>query len=186
MLKSNREVIKEQGRPDPKPTKSITGPKPHQLPDLCFDLVHLRKRSRACLEKTFLRLRKTSNDPVSPGARPPAVARRNRAADSRQTGGSGKIPSGGAVLDPHYRFLSRRRFVGPIFGHLSPPFVVLPRGRLSQCREVRTWCECRMEGAPARPRLPRLLARRVPRETGRLHPEMGHASWGSRGALPRA
>ena len=45
----------------------------------------------------------------------------------RQTGGSGKIPSGSAVLDPHQWFLSRR-LTGSIVGHVSPPFASLVRG----------------------------------------------------------
>ena len=103
----------------------------------------------------------------------------------RQTGGSGEIPSGGAVLDPHHWLLSRRRLAGPSLA--MPRLLRLPTswvaGPISQESHHR---ECRMEGSPARPRLMQPVARRVPREAGRLHPEMsGHA--GDRGAaLPRA
>src|SRR5687767_12346882 len=60
----------------------------------------------------------------------------------------------------------------------SSPYVV---GGWTQSRNDLTWRECRMDGSPLRPRLAPSVARRVPREAGRLHSEMSrHASRGSR------
>ena len=159
--------------------------RPDQFADLLFDLVHLGKAIQGILgedlspvEEDFERSRLTGSDRHRPELFVVIVQQ-----ILRQTGGSREIPSGGAVLDPHHWLLPRRRLAGSVVGHASPPFVSLPRGWLNRIsHRICTWRECRMEGSPARPRLVQPVARRVPREAGRLHPEMsGHASWGSRG-----
>jgi hypothetical protein len=103
---------------------------PDQFADLFFDLVHLGKAIQGVLgedlspvEKDLERSRLTGGERQRPELFVVIVQQ-----ILRQTGGSGQIPSRGAVLDPHRWFLSRRRCAGPVFGHVSPPFFVLPRG----------------------------------------------------------
>ena len=105
---------------------------PDQFADLFFDLVHLRKAVQGMLredlppvEKDLERSRLTGGDRHAPELFVVIVQQ-----VLRQTGGSGQIPSGGAVLDPHRWLLSRRRLAGSVVGHVSPPFVSDPRGHV--------------------------------------------------------
>jgi hypothetical protein len=105
---------------------------PNQFTDLLFDLVHFGKAIHGVLgedlfpvEKDFERPRLTGGERHRPQLFVVIVQQ-----ILRQTGGSGKIPSGGAVLDPHRWLLSRRRLAGPVVGHVLPPFIVLPGGWL--------------------------------------------------------
>ena len=50
----------------------------------------------------------------------------------RQTGGSGEIPSGGAVLDPYRWFCPFGDLLATSLAMVSPPFVSVPR------RDLRT------------------------------------------------
>src|SRR4051794_29739489 len=89
---------------------------PNQFTDLLFDLVHFGKAIQGVLgedlfpvEKDFERSRLTRGERHRPQLFVVIVQQ-----ILRQTGGSGKIASGGAVLDAHRRLLSRRRLAGPV------------------------------------------------------------------------
>jgi hypothetical protein len=116
----------------PSRLSSIRTLRPYQFADLFFDLVHLREAIQGVLgedlspvEKDFERSRLTGGERHRPQLFIVIMKQ-----ILRQTGGSGKIPSGGAVLDPHYWLLTPRPLVGPVVGHVSPPFIVLPGGWL--------------------------------------------------------
>jgi hypothetical protein len=127
---SNHRDRREQS-PRAQRVTTPAGLRPDQLADLFFDLVHLGEAIQGVLgedlspvEKDFKRSRLTRGNRHRPQLFVVIVQQ-----ILRQTGGSGKIPSGGAVLDPH-RWLLPRRLTGSVTGHDSPPFVALPHGRL--------------------------------------------------------
>ena len=126
---------------------------PDQFADLFFDLVHLREAIQGVfgedlspVEKDFERSRLTRGDRHRPELFGVIVEQ-----ILRQTGGSGQIPSGGAVLDPHHWLLSRPRLAA-IVGPGSPPFVNLPRGLLEpmlKCSHLTRVSHGRLSGATA-------------------------------------
>jgi hypothetical protein len=103
---------------------------PDQFADLFFDLVHLGKAIQSVLGEDFLSIEKDFERSRFAGSNRhrPELCVVIMQQILRQTGGSGQIPSGGAVLDPHCWLLSRRRLAGSVSGHLSPPFVIRPHG----------------------------------------------------------
>ena len=105
---------------------------PHQFANLFFDLIHLGKAIEGLLgedsspvEKDLERSRLTGGDRHASNLLVVVVQE-----VLRQTGGSRKIPSGGAVLDPH-RWLLSLRLAGSVVGHVSPPFVFHHYGLLA-------------------------------------------------------
>ena len=93
----------------------------HQFADLLFDLVHLREAVSSTLGKDLLPVEEDFERSRFAGGhrhRPQLIVVVVQQV-LRQTGGSSKIPSGGAVLDPHGRLLLGPGVAGGAFvGHL--------------------------------------------------------------------
>ncbi len=146
---------------------------PDQFADLFFDLVHLRKAIEGVLredlspiEKNLERSRLTGGDRHASELLVVIVQQ-----VLRQTGGSGQIPSGGAVLDPYGWFLcSRGLAVGAFVCH------VVSSVRLRSSRQPGTgcarlalvasvaWNRCQCDRVPLVQR--QRVAHRVPRYQG--------------------
>jgi hypothetical protein len=122
--------------------------RPDQLPDLLFDLVRLWKAVDGLLGKDLL--------PVEVDLERPGFAGGDRDALDligvivqqvlRQTGGSREVPSGGAVLDPHHRFLPIRGV-----GHLVSSVHSSSLRCRHRSRKNRSRVECRTEPSHRRP-----------------------------------
>ena len=107
-----------------------------QFADLLFDLVHLGEAVQSVLGENLLPVEEDfERSGVTGGHRHrPKLLVIIVQQVLRQTGGSREIPSGGAVLDPHHRLLSRWLLAGRVIsvGH------VLSSVRLRPSREAGT------------------------------------------------
>jgi hypothetical protein len=91
-----------------------------KLADLFFDLVDLREAVEGVLGKDLLPIQKDFERSRRAGGhshRPQLIGVIVQQV-LRQTGGSSKIPSGGAVLDPHGGFLPGWSLAGDFVSHV--------------------------------------------------------------------